>query len=230
MGLQVPIVFDGLLHLGTIFVTLVFFRKEIKNIFVALWHRDFKSENGRLIPLIVVGTIPTALIGVVFGDTIESAFAGFLPIAGAFAFCGVALYVSRFGKETKEGITYSDAVVIGIAQGIAIVPGISRSGFTIATALLLGVKREKAFTFSFLLSVPAIAGALGLTFYTEQEALSLAGINATEILIGIIVSMLIGYLALKLLSRIVLRKKFYLFAFYCWLFAVVLVGLAFGGF
>jgi undecaprenyl-diphosphatase len=230
MGLQVPILFDGLLHVGTVVVTLVFFHKDVKNILIALWHRDFTTENGKLIPLIVVGTIPTALIGVVFGNAIESAFNGFLPLAGAFAVCGVALYTSRIGDERKAGISYTNALIVGTAQGIAIIPGISRSGLTIATALMLGIKREKGFTFSFLLSVPAIAGVLGLTFYTEYEALSLVGVGWTEILVGIAISMVIGYLALKLLIRILRCRKFHLFALYCWLISVVLVALFLIGF
>jgi len=229
MGLQIPILFDGLLHVGTIIVTFVFFRKDVRNILATLWKRDFKTENGQLIPLIIVGTVPTALIGVVFGNTIEAAFSNFLPIAGAFAFCGVALYISKIGNETKTSLSYTDALVIGTAQGIAIIPGVSRSGLTIATALLLGMKREKAFKFSFLLSVPAITGALGLTVYTEYDALILAGVGWTEILAGIAFSMVAGYLALTLLSRILLRKKFHWFAFYCWLMAIVLVGLSLSG-
>ena len=230
MGLQIPIVFDGLLHVGTIIVTLVFFRKVIRNILAALWTRDFRAENGRLVPLIIVGTVPTVLIGLVFGDTIDILFRGFLPLAGAFAVCGIMLYISRIGKETGSSPSFIDALVIGTAQGIAIIPGISRSGLTIATALLLGVKRERAFVFSFLLSVPAIAGAVGLTFYTEYDALVASGIGLIEILVGVVISMVVGYLALKLLGRVLLLKKFHLFSIYCWIMAVVLIGLSLSSF
>ena len=225
-NLKVPILFDVLLHAGTLIVTLFFFRKDIKNILVALAKRDFKTENGKLIPLITVGTVPTALIGVFFGNAIEAVFRDLLPLAGAFAVCGVALYGSKIGNESKTSIGYLEALTIGIAQGIAIIPGLSRSGLTIAVALLLGIKREKAFKFSFLLSVPAIIGALGLTFYTQHDALTLAGVEWTEILIGIAVSAVIGYFALRLLRRIVADKKFFFFAFYCWLLSIVLTVLS----
>jgi undecaprenyl-diphosphatase len=119
-----------------------------------------------------------------------------------------------------------EALAIGSAQGIAIIPGMSRSGLTIAVALLLGTKREKAFKFSFLLSVPAIIGALGLTFYEQYGALVLAGVGLTEILVGVAASMLVGYLALTLLKKIVANKKFYLFAFYCWLLGLALIALS----
>jgi len=121
-------------------------------------------------------------------------------------------------------------LVIGTAQGIAIIPGISRSGLTIAVALLLGIRREKAFKFSFLLSVPAVIGALGLTFYEQHEALTLAGVGLTEILVGIAVTIVVSFLALKLLWKILAGRKFHLFAFYCWLLGMVLVALSLSGF
>jgi undecaprenyl-diphosphatase len=176
-----------------------------------------------------VGTVPTALIGVVFSSSIETVFSGFLPIAGAFITCGVVLYASKTGAERAEGITYVAALVIGTAQGVALIPGLSRSGLTIATALMLGVRREKAFKFSFLLSVPAVIGALGLTRYEQREMLTFAGVGLTEILIGIAVSMVVSYFALKLLWRVLAGKKFYLFAFYCWVLGAVLLALSFSG-
>ena len=137
LGLTLPLLFDITLHVGTLAIILFFFRKDVKNMFAALAKGNFKSENGKLIPLIIVGTVPTAIIGVVFSNTIEAVFSGFLPIAGAFLTCGVVLYISKTGQDKKENITYLAALAIGTAQGIALVPGISRSGFTIATALLL---------------------------------------------------------------------------------------------
>lgn len=230
LGLAVPLLFDVTLHVGTLIIILLFFRKDIKITLAALVKGDFKSENGKLIPLIIVGTIPTALIGVVFSNAIETYFSSFLPIAGAFITCGVVLYFSKTGQERKENITYMEALAIGAAQGIALIPGISRSGLTIAIALLLGIRREKAFKFSFLLSVPAVIGALGLTLYEQHETLTLAGVGLTEILIGIAVSLVVSYFALKLLWKALAGKKFYLFAFYCWLLGAVLLALSLSGF
>jgi undecaprenyl-diphosphatase len=229
LGLAVPLLFDVTLHVGTLIIILLFFRKDIKTILAALVKRDFKSENGKLIPLIIVGTIPTALIGVVFSNTIETYFSSLLPIAGAFLTCGVVLYFSKTGQERKENITYVEALAIGVAQGIALIPGISRSGLTIATALLLGLRREKAFKFSFLLSVPAVIGALGLTLYEQHETLTLVGVGLTEILVGIAVSLVVSYFALKLLWKALAGKKFYLFAFYCWLLGALLLALSLSG-
>ena len=230
LGLTLPLLFDVTLHVGTLAVILLFFRKDIKQILAALAKGDFRSENGKLIPLIIVGTVPTALIGLVFSNTIETYFSSFLPIAGAFLTCGVVLYLSKTGKEQRENITYMAALAIGTAQGIALIPGLSRSGLTIAIALLLGVRREKAFKFSFLLSVPAVIGALGLTLYEQHEVLTLVGVGWTEILVGITVSILVSYFALKLLWKALAGKKFYLFAFYCWLIGAVLLALSLGNF
>ena len=229
LSLAVPLLFDVTLHLGTLIIILLFFRKDIKTILAALVKGDFKSENGKLIPLIIGGTIPTALIGVVFSNPIETYFSSFLPIAGAFITCGVVLYFSKTGQEQKENITYMEALAIGVAQGIALIPGLSRSGLTIAIALLLGIRREKAFTFSFLLSFPAVIGALGLTLYEQHETLTLAGVGLTEILVGIAVSLVVSYFALKLLWKALAGKKFYLFAFYCWLLGAVLLALSLSG-
>jgi len=223
LDLTVPIVFDVILHVGTLIVVLVFFRKELGKILSATAHLDFKNEDGKMVPLIIVGVVPTILIGLVFGWLIEDVFQTILPIALAFLVCGLVLYSSRIGKEKTDSINYPTAIMMGIVQGIAIVPGISRSGVTIAIALLLGIKREKAFEFSFLLSIPAILGALCLTLYTEFGKLTAANLGFGEIIMGAVVSMLVGYLALKLLWKTLAIEKFYLFAFYCWLFGLALI-------
>jgi undecaprenyl-diphosphatase len=232
LGLTLPLLFDVTLHVGTLAVILFFFRKDVKTILATLAKGDFKSEDGKLIPPIIVGTVPTALIGVAFtfSNTIETYFSSYLPIAGAFITCGVVLYFSKTGQERKENITYMEALAIGTAQGIALIPGLSRSGLTIATALMLGVRREKAFKFSFLLSVPAVIGALGLTLYEQHEMLTSIGVGWTEIFVGIAVSLVVSYFALKLLWKALAGKKFYLFAFYCWLIGAVLLVLSLSGF
>ena len=229
-GLTVPLIFDVTLHLGTLIVTLIFFRKEIINILTALAKRDFKTEYGRLIPVIIVGTVPTVLIGFFFGDALDTYFSSFLALGAGFIVSGAVLYSSKFGGEKKENVTYVDALLIGTAQGFAIIPSISRSGLTIAVALLIGIKREKAFKFSFLLSVPAIIGALGLTFYEQRDALTVAGIGWTEIAVGVVVSIVVSFLALKLLWRVIASRKFHFFAIYCFAIGALLVGLSLFGF
>ncbi len=224
------LLFEFILHIGTLIVVLLFFRRDIKNIFLALVRLDFKTEYGKLIPLIVVGTIPAVAIGVVFLKPVEQVFQSVLPIAIAFIFCGIVLYSAKAGKEKTDDISYLTAIIMGIAEGIAIIPGISRSGLTIAVALLIGVKREKAFKFSFLLSIPAIIGAIGYTFYEDSSTLASARLGWAEILTGVTMAMVVGYFALKLLWKVLAKEKFHLFALYCWLLGTVLILLSLGVF
>jgi undecaprenyl-diphosphatase len=230
LGLKVPMLFDVTLHVGTLIVVLFFFRNDIRNIIYAVARMDFKTEDGKTFLLVVVGTIPTALIGIFFGEFIEVTFQNILLISAAFFACGIMLYSIRFAKEKTDTIGYSTVLLMGVAQGIAIIPGISRSGTTIAVALLLGVKREKAFKLSFILSIPAIIGALGLTAYKEFGALISAGIKWSETLAGAFVAMLIGYFALKLLWKTLKEKRIRFFAFYCWILGAVLAILGSVGF
>jgi len=222
-GLGVPILFDVVLHIGTLIVVFAFFKKEVGKILSAVAHLDFETEYGKMAPLIIVGAVPTMIIGIIFGRLIEETFQSIMPIAVAFIVCGLILYSSKVAKEKTESINYSTAIMIGIAQGVAIIPGISRSGATITVALLLGIKREKAFIFSFLLSIPAIIGALGLTIYTEFGKLAASSLGWSEILAGLIAAMLVGYFALKLLWKTLTKGRFHLFALYCWLLSVVLM-------
>jgi undecaprenyl-diphosphatase len=228
-GLTPPALFDVMLHAGTFIVTVVYFRKDILNVLRALVKLDFKSEDGVFIPLIIVGTIPTAIIGFLYGNELDTTLSTVLALGIGFLVSGVILYVSKFGKENKLGITYIDALIIGVMQGLAIIPSLSRSGLTIAGALLLGIKREKAFKFSFLLSIPSILGALGFTLYQQHSELTTAGVDFTEILAGVVVSTIMSFFALKFLWRSIASKKFYLFAFYCFVLGAVLAVLSFFG-
>ena len=228
-GLTVPALFDVMLHLGTFIVTVAYFRKDILNVLRALLKLNFKSEDGVLIPLIIVGTIPTVIIGFLYGNELDTALSTVLALGVGFLVSGIILYLSNFGNENKLGITYADALIIGIMQGLAIIPSVSRSGFTIAAALLLGVKRERAFKFSFLLSIPSILGALMLTLYQQHAELTTSGVDVTEILVGVMVSIIVSFFALKFLWRLIASKKFYLFAFYCFALGAVLMFLSFVG-
>ncbi|MEM3705670.1 MAG: undecaprenyl-diphosphate phosphatase [Candidatus Bathyarchaeia archaeon] len=225
------LVLDFVLHIGTLVVVMFFFRREIKEILRALVRLDFKTENGKLVPLIVIGTIPAITVGLLLEKTAEEQIAqNFTLIGMAFVLCGVILYFSKMGTDKKDEIDFSTAIMVGIAEGIAIIPGLSRSGLTIAAALLLGLKREKAFKFSFLLSIPAVIGAISYTFYTEHDALASSGLGLTEILVGVIVAMFAGYFALKILWKTLAVKKFHFFAFYCWLMGVIIIAFGLSGF
>jgi undecaprenyl-diphosphatase len=227
---RTPLLFDFILHIGTLIVVLIFFRRDIKNMLSALVRLDFKTEHGKLVPLIIVGSIPAGIIGIILNKPVNDAFQNILPIAVVFVLCGIMLYSVKFAQEKNDTIGYSTALLVGAAEGIAIIPGISRSGATIAVALLLGINREKAFRFSFLLSIPAVLSVLGYNFVESSGELASAGLGWPEILTGVIVAMFVGYFALKLLWGILGKKKFHLFAFYCWLLGTALIVLSLRGF
>jgi len=217
------------LHLGTLFVVLFYFRKEVKSILSAVVHLDFKSEYGQLIPLIIVATIPTGIIGVLYAKFLEDTFQTLLIIGVTFLIGATVLYTSKIGKENKDTITLTIAFIMGTAQGLASFPGLSRSGVTISTALLLGLKREKAFKFSFLLSIPAIIGDVAFEAYRERGKFALQTIGPIELLVGIVLAMVAGYIAIKLVSNLVRSKRFHYFAFYTWILGIALIALTLSG-
>ena len=229
-ALSLPFVFDVTLHAGTLLVTLIYFRKAIKNVLSALWHRDFHSEDGKIIVPIIIGTIPTALIAVLITNDFEQYFNSLLLLSVGFFISGILLFASKFGTLQKGEIGYRDALLIGVMQGIAVVPAISRSGLTISAALLLGIKKELAFKFSFLLSIPAVVGALGFKLYQEQGAFSLAGISSIDVAVALLATVAVSFIALKLLWKTLAAKKFYLFAIYCFAIGAALVVLSLLGF
>lgn len=223
LGLSVPLVFDVILHLGTLIVILAFFRSDVKGVLSALQRLDFKTDYGKLIPPIIVGTIPTAFIGLVLHTFFEEILQRVLIIAVAFIACGTVLFFAKAGREEKDEIGSFEAFLVGVAQGIAVMPGLSRSGLTIATALLLGIRREKAFKFSFLLSVPAVVGASALTLYTEFDGLFVSSFSLIDAVVGMVTALVVGYLALKILWKVLAKGKFHFFAFYCWVLGIALM-------
>ena len=229
LGLTTTPLFNLILHLGTLIVVVFYFRTEVKNILSALAHADFKSEYGKMIPLIIAATIPTAMIGLLYVKYLEDVPGQLLIIGITFIIGATLVYTSKLGKENTENITYPIAVIMGIAQGLAIFPGLSRSGATISIALLVGLKREKAFKFSFLLSIPAILGDTLVEAYKDSGQIATSGIGSTELLVGVVIAMVVGYVAIKLVSKIVATKKFHYFAFYTWLLGAALIILTLTG-
>jgi undecaprenyl-diphosphatase len=229
MSFQATALLDVTLHIGTLIVVVFYFRKDVKDILSALVHLDFKSEYGQLIPLIIVATIPTGIIGILYAEFLEKSFQTLLIIGVTFLVGATYLYASRTGKENVGIITLSIAFIMGMAQGLASFPGLSRSGVTISTALLLGLKREKAFKFSFLLSIPAIIGDVAFEAYHNRGQLAVQNIGPTELLVGIVLAAVAGYVAIRLVSNLVRSKRFHYFAFYTWILGVTLIALTLSG-
>ncbi|HDQ05128.1 MAG TPA: undecaprenyl-diphosphate phosphatase [Candidatus Bathyarchaeota archaeon] len=210
LGLNLPLIYSVMLHFGTLIVVLTAFRKDIFGIIKAVVKRDFETDEGKLALFIVVGSVPIAFTGFVFHGFFESLFSNLPAVGLALLITGLVLFFAekRLGNR-KMGIL--DSILIGAAQAIAIIPGISRSGVTISTGLLRKVDKATAFKYSFLLSAPAIAGAAVM----ESKELVVGNIDLIPLLLGTIVSMIVGYASLKLLQKIVMNKKIHLFAYYC---------------
>ncbi len=231
LGLGITPLFNLVLHGGTLAVLVFYFRKEVKNILVALVHLDFHSESGSLIPRIVVATIPTAILGLGYSLFLTD-HSSPLYVAGLDSIPAIAItfligasfvYSTKFAKEDQEVLSYKIALLMGLAQGFSIFSGLSRSGITISAALLLGLQRKKAFQFSFLLSIPAILGNLAVEAYIDRGQLAAAGFNSIEVVVGVAAAMVVGYFALKLVSRLIQGHKFHYFAYYSWALGIALL-------
>lgn len=218
LGLELPLIFDVMLHVGTLGVIIVVFWKDIVKMIVAIVRLDFGTEEGKLALFIAVGSVPTALMGFFFHDIFESFFNNVLVVGIALLVTGFSLHVSERQKGEKK-LSYLDSLLTGIAQGASIIPGISRSGLTIATGLLRKVEKETAFKYSFLLSMPAIIGAT----ITESRELIIGDLNLLALFIGVVTSFSVGYVSLKVLKKIVMNEKFHLFAYYCWTVGAMVV-------
>lgn len=213
LGWHPPVLFYIILHMSTLLVVAIFFRDDIMQISKALARRNFRSEKGKLGIFILVGSLPTAVIGYAFQDLFKSFFDNLLVVGLALLATGFLLFLSR-QREGKRALNYLDSLLIGVAQGIAIIPGISRSGTTISIGLLRKVDHGTAFKLSFLLSIPATLGAT----IADSGDLTLLIDNGASIAVvaGIISSTIVGYLSLQILRKVILKRKFHWFAIYCW--------------
>ena len=231
LGFQATPLFNIFLHIGTLGVVVFYFRHDIKVILTAFVHRDFHSEYGRFTPLIVVATIPTGVIGILYDKFIADSYQTLLIIGITFLFGAVLLFSSKFGKENQTQISYRQALIMGTAQGAASFPGLSRSGSTISTGLLQGIKRDVVFKFSFLLSIPAIIGDLGIEAYLQRGSFSEGvGITPVNLMLGLVFTVVAGYLAIVLVKKLVLSKQFYYFAAYTSALGISLIILVLLGF
>lgn len=201
-----PLVYDIFFHVGTLLAVAAFFFRDIRELAL----RFYRRENLRLLLLLAAATLPTALIGFLFKDFFESLFTRTSYLGFAFLFTAAVLLASRFLRLRTRRPGFPAALLIGVAQGIAITPGVSRAGMTIAVAIALGLAFDFSFRFSFLLSIPAIAGAVLL----EARAIPWAGGHWPMLALGVAVAAASGLLALVLLRRMAVRDHFHRFAYY----------------
>jgi len=223
--------FDVFVHFGTLISVCIIFRKDIGQIILSLWNavrtNSLRSaydtnEYARLGLAIAVASIPAAVIGLTYRDEIAEAFRDPKLVSVNLVITGLLLFLTRFPKPVEgKRVGLVTGFVIGIAQSVAILPGISRSGSTISTALYLRLSPPLAARFSFLLSIPVIAGAALLESKTVIRQGMEMGFG--PFIVGLLASALMGYAAIKILLRIIESGRFSWFAFYC--FAVGIMGI-----
>lgn len=210
--------FDVACHVGTLLAVVAYFRTDILRLSVAapgaLSGRDGAWE--RLGRLIIVGTIPVVIVGLLFADAIETTLRSPAVVAGALALGAIGLIVGeRLGvrQRGEETVGYGEAFAIGVAQASALIPGISRSGATLTLAMLLGLRREAAARFVFLLSLPAVlAAALKEGFEFAQAGVD--GLPVTLFAVGLVVSGVVGYITVKYFIRYLADHTLHAFAAY----------------
>jgi len=228
MNLQdVPVLFDILLHISTLFVVLIVFRKRILGIIVSLFKRTDKTQedkaNIKLFLMILVSTLFTGVIGFFLNGFEVEKYLFIIYIF--FIVTGFLLIGTRFwgGKIDYTNMGLKQGVITGISQGLGVLPGISRSGITISAALLSGMDREKAGEYSFLISIPAILGAFLLELKDASGLINM--VNPVVIAVGMMSAFAVGLLSLKLLLKLIKKGHLYLFSIY--LIPLGVVGLLF---
>jgi len=235
---EAELFFDVCVHLGTLVAVIIVFRHEIIKIISVLLQlvapggqkekflQKMESEPElKMAVLIVIGSIPTAILGLLFASIADRLFSSTLIAGLMLMVTGLLLWITRKAEThalaARDGhLTTAKAFIIGIVQGLAIIPGISRSGSTISTALLLGVDRETAARYSFLLSIPAIVGAGLLSL---KDGFAQTGPVIWISLLGAVTAAIVGYGALKSLLHIVKKGRLYVFAPYCWLVGILAI-------
>jgi len=219
LGLTEPMVFfDVLLHAGTLAAVVIFFRKELYLILLSLIKPssggNFSSQR-QILLAVILGTIPTGIIGFFLEKIKDFLFQGVFISAAMLVLTGILLWMgetlSPSQKKSKIGI--SDALLIGLMQGLAIIPGISRSGATISFGLIRGLGRRLSFQYSFFLFIPAVLGAL---IMESREIALQPATGAFPYVIGPIVAFAAGLVALRVLKKILQEKKLVAFSYYCW--------------
>lgn len=208
--------FDVACHLGTLAAVVVYFRRDLIEMAAALPRLFGGSPEARRIWLLVIGTIPAVVVGLLFADVIETRLRTPAVTAVTLAVGAIGLlWVERLRPRTRDehGVTRIEALAIGAAQASALVPGVSRSGATITIGMLFGLRREAAARFSFLLGVPAILGA-GAKEGVHLLRTGMTGDEARLFLVGMIASAIVGYLTIKYFLRFLAHHRLDVFAYY----------------
>ena len=219
------LMFTVAVHVATVLSTLVIFWFEIAKIFRGLFKFEYNADT-KYVLSIIVSMIPVGIVGVFFKDYVEAIFgSGLLVVGCCLLITSALLTFSYYAKpRQKEHISFKDAFIIGLAQAVAVLPGVSRSGSTIATGLLLGNKKEKLAQFSFLMVIPPILGEALLDILKSAKGENVMGsIEVLPLTIGFLAAFLSGRLACKWMINIVKRGKLIYFGIYCAIIGVATI-------
>ena len=234
LGVQSSLAFDTFLHLGSLLAVLWFFRADIIKMILSwisslsdIIHGRFREgfyddPYKRLAWYVIIATIPVGLAGVFFEDSVDALFSGALYVPAFFLFVtGTILYLSQrmtSGSINFRNITGKHALFMGLGQACAILPGLSRSGTTIAAGLVAGLDKEFAAKFSFILSIPAILGAFILQVKDIGSAMDA---NFLPVFLGFVAAFISGYIAIKWMLDLIQKRNLDIFAYYCWIVGIV---------
>lgn len=227
--------FDAALHLGTLVAILWYFKKE--------WYRLFRSliripegelsdrKNIELLKLMLIGTVPAVILGLLFEDTVDTLFRSPQIVAiSLIFFSGVLYYVEKIGKKLKDisMLNLFDGLVIGCAQAVALIPGVSRSGITIAAGMWRNLNREDSARFAFLLSAPIVAGAGGVKLLKTLSLFRSGGITNTDLsffAVGMISAGIFGYFTIKYFLNFLARHTLHIFIVYRVILGILVLGM-----
>jgi len=222
---QPGVLFDVTLHIGTLVAVCLYFRKDLWAILLSLFSpaTDEAVANRRLLWLLIVGSIPTAIIGLLFRKQFEAMFNDLRGAGIWFIITGLLLFITdrvQTSGRQLPAMRAVDALVIGIAQGLSIIPALSRSGSTIAAGIFLGLDRDLLVRYSFLLSIPAVAGAFVLELGAHRHD-ALQGFDPLAYGVGTIAALLVGYWSIAVLLNMTRSRRLSVFAYYCWAIGVL---------
>ncbi|TVZ26646.1 undecaprenyl-diphosphatase [Gillisia sp. Hel_I_86] len=216
------LLFTVVLHFATALSTIVVFRKDIIEIFKGLFQFKWNEETQFSLK-IILSMIPAALVGILFEDEMEVLFGGDLLLVGfMLIITALLLWLADKAKNTEKPVSFRNAFVIGISQAIAILPGISRSGATISTSVLLGNDKAKAARFSFLMVVPLILGKIAKDVLSGD--LSESSTESSILVIGFVTAFLAGVAACTWMIKLVKNSKLSYFAIYCLIVGIIAIG------
>lgn len=209
------------LHAATALSTILVFRKEVWEILKGLFQFKYNDETAFSLK-IILSMIPAVFVGLMYEDLIEQLFSRQMLLVGfMLIITGVLLIFADRAKQTDREVSYKDAIIVGIAQAIAILPGISRSGATISTSVLLGIDRERAARFSFLMVVPLIMGKVAKD--SLDGAFVDPTVNVGALVVGFVAAFLTGILACVWMIKLVRKSNLTYFSVYCFIVATLVI-------